>query len=731
MKDQLGSMFKPRGIALVGASDRYSWTQNLVAGLKGFSGPVYAVNPRKEVTTGLPVVGSLSEIEDQIDLVFAMTGPQSLPRVLDEASAISACQVIALTGGYAETGFGGRDLQRNLVEQANDLGIALLGPNSLGYVDLHSGNAPFAAAIPEGLHAGGIGLVLQSGAVAHSLLSFAAERAIGVGLTVSMGNEAVVHAEDVLEYVLAQDEIRSAALFIEQIRDPERFAKIAYEAARVEKSIVALKTGVSLLGTKVAQAHTGAVVGDDNLVDAFFRRCGVVRVSSLEELMTTAAILTEHGDRIGKGRVAFVSLSGGACELVADLAEKETLALPKLPDETASAIQEMLPANAIASNPLDVTGAVTKVVSSGELSLIESGLEMIAECGSYDVVLYLGLDIPVDGDEGALTVFSDRAAHATRVRKDYASAIIPITNVSRSLGVDTRDILSGCGLSIIGGIDVAMRSLGHAVRWVNRRESVVNRGAIRWVGPSQSGGSQVRSLSEWESRKYMAVEGVPFVPASLAKSKEEAVRASSEHGYPVVLKLCSPDLIHKSDIGGVELSLQTDEEVSGAYDRLICAATQTGLGIDGVLVSPMRAGGVELFVGLKQDPVFGPAISLGLGGIWIEHLHDVQTRILPVSVDDVKEMLSELRGAAVLTGGRNQDSVDLHRLSEAVFRFGELAVSRSEELAELEINPLWASGDHVEALDAVVTLQVEKAGAAVTPSIVSVSRSDARVTVFE
>lgn len=701
--DRLGRFFDAGSIALVGASDTSGWARNIVLScqLTGFAGTLVPVHPKHSSAFGRPTVPTLRDLAEPVDLAFVLAPTHAVEGVLEDAAAAGIRHAVVLASGYREVGGDGARLQDRLVEQAVRLGITVLGPNCLGYLNAHTGSAPFALTIPPPLAAGPVGLVLHSGALATAVLDFARAHAIGVSLLTSMGNESVITTVDVVNHLVEDAATKVICLFLEGIGQPEEFALAARNASRAGKPIVALKVGASLAGQAAALAHTGSVAGDDAVVDAILRQLDVIRVGSLEELLTTAALLGYHPHPKGR-RVAVLTASGGACDIIADRAADAGLEIPDFTAETTTAIAAHLPPFVSARNPLDVTGYVLAHQRSDPLTALDHALDAAVDDPNIDAVLYAGVAMPAvrPADERLAGLIERRMSWLGRRVATSPVPVIALSSTCVDLGPYARELLAPQRINVLGGIDLATRALGNTLRWLDSC-------AADRPWPTLTGGGQRTHPAAWSelaARQLLGAAGVPLIPAELARTPEAAVAAAHRLGLPVALKVCGPGIAHKSDRGGVALDLGTDQAVRQAYKRVA--------GEDGsVLVSPMRTGGLELLAGVSLDPTFGPVLAVGLGGIFVEVLRDTSLRALPVDEPEVRRMLGELRGAPLLSGARGSQPADLDAVAAAVVALTRAAAT-VEKLQAIEVNPLWVCGSRVEALDALVVTEGGSADAA-------------------
>lgn len=697
--EAMRALFAPKSIALVGATDKSGWSLATFDNLRnhGFSGRVHLVNPRTEVVHGQRAHRSLSDIGEPVDMAYVMVPTAAVLPVLREGAGLGIRSYVVLTAGFGETGPEGRRREEEILDFARENRLTVLGPNGNGYINATAGTTPYGLPIPAPLLGGPVGVVLQSGALASSILSFAQARNVGLSLLTSMGNETMVSVTDVIDHLVDDPATKVIALFLESVRHPERFARAARRAARAGKPIVALKIGSSKIASHTAQAHTGALVGDDRVIDAAFGQLGVVRVSSLEDLIITSGLLAQVG-RIDGPRIGVVTPSGGACEVIADRAEQEGLELPPFAPETVARLKEILPGFATVQNPLDVTGYVVV-----DRTLLGRALEVVADDPGIDAVMLLS-DLPrVVPADPALTLLHFGAT-AQRIR-DASRPVMVASNILTDITEFGRHVQEETGFPYVaGGIEHAVTAIGAAVRWSRD----LPRAAAGPVGPASGPRPVVHGptsgvWTEYRASQLLGDNGIPVVPSAPAATEDEAVAAAERFGYPVVLKAVADGLGHKSDIGGVRLGLGGADEVRRAHREVCAALRERGLAGIGTLVQPQRSGGVELLVGVVRDPAWGLTMAVGLGGVWVEVLRDSVLRLLPVGADDIRRALGELRGARLLDGARGTEPADLDRVAEVIARIAGLAAGLGPGLGSLEVNPLLVQGSRVEALDALIT----------------------------
>jgi len=704
--ERLAAFFAPRTVAMVGASETSGWSRFIVAASAavGFTGELLPVHPRHQQVFGRPAVPSLRDLTEPADLAFILAPTKAVPDVLADAAAAGVGNVVVLASGYREAGRRGRELEDELVAAAARDGIVVLGPNTLGFLNTAAKTAPFALTVPLPLTAGPVGIALQSGALSSAFLGFARAQAIGVSTVASLGNEAMITTADVIDYLVDDEQTRVICLFLEEVGDPAAFSAAAQRADQAGKPVVALKVGSSQAGQQAALAHTGAVAGDDAIVDAALRQLNVIRVTSIEELLSTAALLGYQRWPRGR-RMGVLTSSGGACDIIADRASAEDIEIPPFSVETTDAIAAHLPSFAAARNPLDVTGYVLANARTSTKTAIDHALDAAVEDPGLDFIVFSGVTVPDarPPDERAAVLLEDRVAWLAGRLSEARIPVLPFGMTCTDITGYARDLLGRHGIHPVAGLDLGIRALGHVLRWQERRGSVgllTTPASPAAVSASAQSSAASQPWSESRARGLLTAAGIPVVPGRVAGSADEAVAVARELGTPVAVKINSALVSHKSDIGGVLLNLHGDDAVRAGYEKVISAAKPLDAGNE-VLVTSMRPAGIEVLAGVTMDPGFGPVLAVGLGGLFVELLRDTSLRVLPVGPAEVRAMLGELRALPVLQGARGVVPADLDALARVIAELAELARSLPG-LQALEVNPLWVCGDQIEALDVLV-----------------------------
>lgn len=687
--DQLDRMFRPRSIALVGASDRSVWSTSAYDNLvrAGYDGKIYAVNRNGGTAHGITAVTSCAAVGEPIDAALLMVPEAALLDTLADLQIANVAGAAILSAGFAELGEEGRHRQKAIAEAARAAGVRLIGPNCLGFVNFAERVPLWTVPQRRGLPNPTIAIVSQSGSVAGTIERFAYQQRIGLTHLISTGNEADITIAEVIDYLVVRAEAKAIALFLETVRDQSGFLAAAARANAAGKPIVLLKVGASEAAAKAAQAHTGSLVGNDRVFNAMCRRAGLTRVDSIEELVITADLFARVGPVRGEGP-GLIAMSGGLCEVAVDQAEAEGTLIPPLTPETRASLREKLPAFATPQNPLDITGAAIK-----DPQLIAIACAELAKDPEVGLISF-AFEVAAKDDKRG---FSSRLINA--IAEGYRLSGKPGLTISPSftaVSEETREMTDAAGMPYCaGGIANGLTAIGNLFRWSKHLRKATLK------VPPHAQRTDVRPVTERAVLDHLASYGVPVIPGPVATSAEEAAALAGSFCSAVVLKIASPDIQHKTEVGGVALRLTGDAAVRDAYEmiRERVRAARPDARIDGVIVSPMRDAGTELFVGTMKDPQWGPAIAVGLGGVFVEVLKDTSIRLLPVTEDEALEMLDELRGKALLDGFRGAPPVDRAVMARTIVAIGNAALALGPDLVSLEVNPVLASANKIEALD--------------------------------
>lgn len=697
----LDRLFNPRSIAVLGASETAGKIGAVPVTLlrrHGYGGAIYPVNPRVPAVQGLRAYPTLSDIEDDIDLVIVAVPAQLACDALAQARCGQVAAAVIFTSGFAETGEAGAAAQARLYQTAQDLGIRLLGPNCLGYMNVRAGvYATFSPAPMNGVvSAGDIAMVSQSGAFGAYAYSMARERGLGLSHWISTGNEADVDVSDCITWLADDPDTRIIMLYMEGCRDGEKFKRALSRAREVGKPVVVTKVGRTVSGARAAASHTAALAGDDAVYDALFRQYGAIRARTVEEFFNIGYALSVWKTLPATRALGVMTVSGGVGALMADEADESGLSLPELCTEAQARLLAKVPF-AGPRNPVDVTG------------------QAVSEPG---LLLDTAIDMLEGGDYGALVVFLAAAGSSEALWpqfKTFACTLyerFPSTPVALCalFGAERRRELESMGCLVFSDPSAAVRTVAAVAGRTPARAGETGRGSTRGAAQQMTAGAlQDKTLNEVQALAVLREAGVPAIRSAVATSEAEAVKAARDIGGPVVLKVVSPDILHKSDIGGVKLSLHGEDAVRIAYGEILQSvrdhAPQARL--EGVLVAPMLQGGVECIMGVHRDPVFGPVVMFGLGGIFVETLKDVSFRLAPFEHEEARAMMNEIRAAGVLRGVRGAPPCDTEAVADALVALSQLAYEHRDTISQIDVNPLLAlpSGEGAMAVDAVIVCE--------------------------
>ena len=682
----LRSFFEPKSVAILGASPRRGTIggelfRNVLAG--DFSGVAYPVNPKGVAVAGVRGYASVAEISDPVDLaVIAVPGEYVLDAA-EDALRHGVRALVVISAGFAEVGSEGAERQEQLLALVRSHGARLIGPNCLGIAVAGPRlNATFAA---RSAPSGNIGFSSQSGALGLALLEAADARGLGLSAFISIGNKADVSSNDLLEWWEEDESTEVVLLYVESFGNPRRFGRLARRVAR-RKPILALKSGTSATGQRAASSHTAALAGSEAGVDALFHQAGVTRATSLEELIDVATLLSSQPEPKGR-RVAVLTNAGGLGILAADACDAAGLELPALGEETVSLLRELLPAEASVANPVDMLGSAT---AAG----YEAALPVVLSDAQVDAVLVLFVPaVSATADEVAVAV--DAAARAAASEKPVLAVVMSSAGVPQALR-------SSAAAAAFAYPESAARALGRVAEraeWLRRplgsipEVEGIDRPAALSVVERALGRAEDSWLDPAETRELLAAYGLPLVPERVADDADAAARAAVELGFPAVVKSAAAGA-HKTETGGIALDLEDEAGVRAAAERI-------GLP---VVVQPMLRGGTELLAGLLQDPVFGPLVAFGPGGVFAELIGEATLRIAPLTDIDAEELVTTGKAGRLVRGFRGAEPSDPAALVDLVHRLAALGEDLPA-VAELDLNPVLGFPDRAVAVDARVRIR--------------------------
>ncbi len=699
----LEPLFAPRSVALVGATERNDKVgERVLRNLRaaGFAGPLYAVNPKYEQVGGVPCVPSVDRLPQAVDLAVIVTPAATVPGIVERCGAMGIPAAVVISAGFSESGPEGARLERELLASARRHGVRVLGPNCIGVMRPPLGlDATFGRG---GARPGALALIAQSGAVCSVMVDWAAAHGVGFSSVVSMGGSADVDFGEAIDYFASDPQTGHILLYIEGVRDGRRLVGSLRAAAR-SKPVILMKVGRHPAGSRAAVSHTGAIVGKDDVFDAVVRRTGAVRVRSMADLVAAAQALAAHVRPSGE-RLAIITNGGGPGVVAADRAADLGIELATFAPATVEALQAALPPNWSHGNPIDLIG------DAGPGRYRAAVAACLADPGIDGLVVILAPQAMTRAEDAAVAV----AEAARGAAKPVLAAWMGEDSVAAA-----RERLREAGLPEFRGPERAVETFAQLAQFYRNQRALLEAPgplAHREAPDIAAARALVKAalaagrthLAEREAKELLGAFRIPVNRAVCAASAEDAVRAAREVGFPVALKIDSPDIVHKSDVGGVRLELADEAALRAAHAgmMLAVAARRPAARIAGVTVEAMvsRTHGRELMVGIVRDPVFGPAIAFGAGGIAVEVLRDRVVALPPLNAALAADMVRGTRIAAMLGEFRNLPAVDRAALDAVLLRVSEMACELPE-LEELDINPLIADESGVVAVDARVVVR--------------------------
>ena len=700
----LSRLFDPQGIAIVGASATPGKIGAMPISLllqHGYGGRIIPVNPRADTIAGLPALPGLDALDADVDLAILAVPAAHAAQALERARPGQVGAAVVFTSGFSETGAQGAAEQDRLCAIARERGIRLLGPNCLGFMNVRRNvYATFSPAPANGAVApGGIGMVSQSGAFGAYAYSMARERGLGLSHWISTGNEADIDVADCIEWLTRDADTRVIMAYMEGCRDGAKLRRALAAARAAGKPVVITKIGRTQAGAQAAASHTAALAGDDAVYDALFRQYGALRARTIEEFFNLGYALDTWKRPPQGRRLGIFTISGGVGALMADEAADTGLALPEPAADAQARLLQRVPF-ASGRNPVDVTG---QAVSEPGL-LLATADDMLAD-GRYDA---LAVFLAAAGSSEALWPTFEAFARQMQARHpDVPLAISALFPPAR------RRELEQLGCLVFPDPSAAVRTIGAVAGLAAQagRDGIDDAPAPTPASAPADAPPLQDAYNEVQAMALLRQAGLPASPCTLASDADAAVRAvaglqAAGNDMPVVLKVVSPDITHKSDVGGVKLNLRGEDAVRRAYGDIMASVRQhrPDARIDGVLVAPMAPKGVECIAGVHGDPVFGPVVMFGLGGVFVEVLKDVSFRLAPFGRDDALAMIREIKGYALLQGARGAPACDIDALADALAALSRFAHAHRADFRSVEINPLLAlpEGQGVVALDAVV-----------------------------
>jgi len=704
----LENVFNPRSVAVIGASEvpgkaSERRTRSLIEG--GYKGGIYLINPKRSELFGRKAYPSITEIDAEVDLVMIVVAPRFLTSAVADSVKMGAKGIIIITAGLGESGEEGKKIEAEILDEAARTGAFIIGPNCSGMFSA-SADINFLG-VPQ-IEKGSISVLAQSGNVIDSLTHYAKMRGVGFSKIISVGNAIGVNFHEYIDYLKDDPDTKVIMTYLEGIKEGNSLVRVARETAK-KKPVIALKVGRSSAGARAAASHTGSLAGDEVIVDAAFMQAGIVRVSNADELFDMAEVFASCP--LPKGnKVAILSEGGGDNSIAADNAEKYGMDVPVLSTKTQEKMKPFLLEGMPASNPIDYGGTA------------EENPHMITEC-----VKVCMEDDQVDGIflTGFFGGFKDIIApHVAELEEKASKDMVDLVQkYKKPLFVHTSfardpikslDILKAAGVPVIESSERTAQCLSALMHFsINQKKisrmqiptgAAKERPAVKKLFKKVMEEKR-HNLLETESRELLKEYHISLPEAELADSIEKAIEIGNAMGYPLALKVVSPDIIHKSDAGGIKLGLNNQEDIKTAFKEILTNAEKVVKKerILGTLISPMAEKGQECIIGMIRDDQFGPVIMFGLGGIFVEVLKDVSFRVAPLAAEDIDEMVEEIKGYKILTGIRGEQPKDIDAIKDILVRLSEIVID-NPEIKEIDLNPVIVHEKGASIVDSRVIL---------------------------
>ena len=710
----LERILKAESVAIVGASKNetkrgYQTIRTLLE--EKYDGKIYPVNPKEKTILGIKCYQSVSAIEEPVDVALVATPARTLPAVLEDCGQNGIKGAVVLAGGFGEMGPDGRKLENEMIAVAKKHNIRLIGPNTSGMLNLHANlNLVGLRDTPKG----DIALLTQSGNMALTLITEAKIKSRkGFSYYVGVGNEADIKFHEYLEFFKQDRNTKAILMYVEGLRNGREFLQQAQKTT-LEKPIILLKSGRSSTGKKSAGSHTGALAGISEVAKVAFKRAGIIVIENSDELFPVAETLSSLPP-IKNNKVAILADGGGHATIAADLLTDLGVEIPELSAKTQASLRKILPEAASVPNPVDVAGG-----TDADPSVFADCASVILKDANVGGLLIVGLF----GGYGirfaaSLSLMEEDAAHrmGKMVKKRHKPIVLHSLYTSEK--PHALELLRYYDIPVFDSLDVACKCtsvLAEYGKYLNSYHSK-NKFEMNWGAKTRPEGQKIiatarqenrRALLENEAKQLFAVHGAPVTKDLLAATANEAVDMAKKIGQEVALKIVSPDILHKSDAGGVKIKLRTDREIRNGFGEIMKNAQQYDPKADirGVLVSPMAAQGVEVIIGTKYDDQFGPVIMYGLGGIMVEILKDVSFRVLPITPTNARKMIEQTKSYPILNGVRGKPPLDKQALRKLLMLCSEI-VEAYPEILEMDLNPVIVYEKGLSIVDARVILKPE------------------------
>ena len=673
----LTKLLKPKSVAVIGASEKEGFggdvCRNILAYMEDRS-HVYFIHPKRDRVFGVPCYKSVSDVPESVDLMVICTSQKTVIPLLREGAAKGCGGAVVFASGYGEVGTDeGRANEKELMETAKELGIAVMGPNCAGFVNYVDNVQAFAFISDKRDRKGGVGVVSQSGQLCLSLMDCPG-----------------------MEFLVEDENTKVVSIYIEGVRNADKFAAVLKKAADKRKPVVILKAGRSAKGGAIAASHTGSLSGSDASFDAVLKKFGAIRVDDLEELMAMSLMLSTLKQMPKQATFASMNLSGGETGICADVGSLNGIEYPDFTEETLTSLKEQLPSYATPNNPLDMTASL-----SYDADLYAGALRTVMDDPNIGMVL-IGYTLLLEIADPAIHYMYEGIEKVVKEKGENCKPIAMIPFAENTRNAEYQEKLFHIGVPVLPPTVYAFKILRHLADFISYTPE--NKSLSLAVGQKKSGVTY--ALSEHDSKKELGAYGVPVPREVIVTSAKEAAEFAGNTEEALVMKVESADILHKSDVGGVKLNIHGQEEAVRAYNEIMESVTskRPDAKINGILMVPMLKSGVEMIIGVNNDPQFGPMVMVGMGGVFVELFKDVALYPAPIGKAEAMDMLRSLKSFKLLNGYRGGAKCDIDALCDTIVSIADFASANRDTLKELDINPLFVypEGEGVGVADALV-----------------------------
>lgn len=693
----LNKLLKPTSVAVIGASEKEGFGGDVCRNILSYvedRSHVYFIHPKRDSVFGVPCYKSISDVPENVDLMIICTSQKTVIPLLQEGAKKGVGGAVVFASGYGEVGTAeGKQNEAELIATAKELDIAVMGPNCAGFVNYVDNVQAFAFISAKRDRKGSVGVVSQSGQLCLSMMD---DPGMRFSYNISAGNGKIVQMEDYMDFLVDDEDTKVVSIYIEGVKNADKFAAVLKKAAEKRKPVVILKAGRSAKGGAIAASHTGSLSGSDASFDAVLKKFGAIRVDDLEELIAMSLMLSTMKRMPEKATFASMNLSGGETGICADVGSLNGIEYPDFTEETLKKLKEQLPSYASPNNPLDMTaslsydadlyaGALRTVMDDPNIGMVLIGYTLLLEIADPCIhYMYKGIE----------KVVQEKGGNCKPI------AMIPFAENTRN--PEYQEKLFQIGVPVLPPPVYAFKMLRHLADFIDYKPETKTLELA--VGHPKS--EETQALSEHESKQELKVYGVPVPDEVIVTSKEEAAQFAKDHPGPLVMKVESADILHKSDVGGVKLNICGPEAAEKAYEEIMESVTakRPDAHINGILTVPMLDAGVEIIIGVNNDPQFGPMIMVGMGGVFVEVFKDVALYPAPLKEEEALEMLKSLKSFKLLNGYRGTEKCDIKALCQTIVAISNYAQANKDVLKELDINPLFVypEGKGVGVADALI-----------------------------